>query len=115
MDDCDDGNNINGDGCSSKCKLEKNYVCKNGGLLVPNICKYVRRDIVLSVVRVDRVDFMNQANFTLAFSPNLYPISNPYQSRHKKYKPFVAMEARSARIIIAARSIVVIFSPIWTC
>ena len=28
--DCDDGNNINGDGCSSDCKIEVGYSCAGG-------------------------------------------------------------------------------------
>ena len=28
--ECDDGNNRNGDGCSSKCKIEKDYGCEGG-------------------------------------------------------------------------------------
>ena len=28
--DCDDGNRVDGDGCSSKCKIEKSVSCGNG-------------------------------------------------------------------------------------
>ena len=28
---CDDGNLINGDGCSASCTVEKNYNCVGGG------------------------------------------------------------------------------------
>jgi cysteine-rich repeat protein len=37
--ECDDGNIRNGDGCSSKCKLEKNYGCNGGSPLYPDLCK----------------------------------------------------------------------------
>jgi cysteine-rich repeat protein len=29
---CDDGNTIDGDGCSSECLVEQDYICKRGGL-----------------------------------------------------------------------------------
>ena len=29
--ECDDGNSINGDGCSSSCAIEDNYICTGGG------------------------------------------------------------------------------------
>ena len=28
--ECDDGNNIDGDGCSRDCYVEKGYVCRGG-------------------------------------------------------------------------------------
>jgi len=36
--ECDDGNNIDGDGCSSKCEIEKGYVCSGGSQTKKDIC-----------------------------------------------------------------------------
>jgi len=36
--ECDDGNLINGDGCSSNCQIENNYNCTTNKLLGPSIC-----------------------------------------------------------------------------
>ena len=36
---CDDGNTTNGDGCSSKCKIEKNWSCGNRSLSVKSECR----------------------------------------------------------------------------
>jgi cysteine-rich repeat protein len=33
--ECDDGNTINGDGCSSECMVEDNWVCKRGDQATP--------------------------------------------------------------------------------
>lgn len=35
---CDDGNLIDGDGCSSKCKVELAYTCKGGSLTSKDTC-----------------------------------------------------------------------------
>jgi cysteine-rich repeat protein len=37
---CDDGNLINGDGCSSACIVEVGYRCKNGSTTTKSICIY---------------------------------------------------------------------------
>ena len=37
---CDDGNVINGDGCSSTCTVETNYQCVNGSLTSASVCVY---------------------------------------------------------------------------
>lgn len=36
--ECDDGNGKSGDGCSSTCKLEPNYVCKNSSIFFDTCC-----------------------------------------------------------------------------
>ncbi|CAI2374547.1 unnamed protein product [Moneuplotes crassus] len=36
---CDDGNSLEGDGCSRDCKVEEGYSCEGGGLDSPDICK----------------------------------------------------------------------------
>ncbi|CAK94557.1 unnamed protein product (macronuclear) [Paramecium tetraurelia] len=33
---CDDGNQINGDGCSNKCLIEKKFICQNDVCITPN-------------------------------------------------------------------------------
>jgi len=39
---CDDGNTVDGDGCSSSCKIEQDYECTGKA---PSRCKYVRAPI----------------------------------------------------------------------
>lgn len=36
---CDDGNNVNGDGCSSDCKIEPEYTCSGGSPNSKDTCK----------------------------------------------------------------------------
>lgn len=38
---CDDGNLIDGDGCSSKCTIELNYECSGGNTRFPDTCKKI--------------------------------------------------------------------------
>jgi len=35
---CDDGNNMNEDGCSASCEVEENYFCYDGDPFTPDIC-----------------------------------------------------------------------------
>ena len=37
---CDDGNLIDGDGCSSSCQIETNYGCINGTEVSASVCSY---------------------------------------------------------------------------
>lgn len=37
---CDDGNLIDGDGCSSTCQIETNFACVNGTAATPSVCSY---------------------------------------------------------------------------
>jgi cysteine-rich repeat protein len=39
--ECDDGNRANGDGCSSDCKIEKGFACKDEPLTEPPLVKEV--------------------------------------------------------------------------
>jgi cysteine-rich repeat protein len=44
--ECDDGNTIDGDGCSSHCKLELNWDCFGGSPTSADNCTYLSLDIV---------------------------------------------------------------------
>ena len=35
---CDDGNQVNGDGCSSSCAVERGFGCSGGSSITPDIC-----------------------------------------------------------------------------
>ena len=37
--ECDDGNSINGDGCSSKCRIEEGFSCQGGNTTHSDTCK----------------------------------------------------------------------------
>lgn len=36
--DCDDGNNVNGDGCSSSCQEEDSWYCQGGSSIARDYC-----------------------------------------------------------------------------
>lgn len=38
--ECDDGNTRNGDGCSSTCEVETDYVCKGGSAYAKDTCQH---------------------------------------------------------------------------
>lgn len=44
---CDDGNLVNGDGCSSSCTVENGWVCSGGTPNAPDVCKNVCGDGIL--------------------------------------------------------------------
>ena len=39
--ECDDGNLLNGDGCSSQCKIETDWSCKGSNAATPSTCVYL--------------------------------------------------------------------------
>jgi cysteine-rich repeat protein len=75
MNECDDGNNISGDGCSEACTIEKYYLCVNGSVTSASQCIYHRYDLVLSLTKADRLSGSNQGVFTFQLAPLLYSFS----------------------------------------
>ena len=74
IDECDDGNIVNGDGCSSVCKIEKNYRCL-GGSLNPSKCVYSKLNIALSVSKITKNGYTNQGIFVIEVTPALSAFS----------------------------------------
>ncbi|KAL4428862.1 hypothetical protein ABPG74_001349 [Tetrahymena malaccensis] len=53
--ECDDGNTINGDGCSSSCKVEDGWKCSGGSATSPDVCQNIAPIImVLTSQNVDK-------------------------------------------------------------
>ena len=46
MVECDDGNKIDGDGCSSNCEIEDDFRCEGGSPTQSDTCNYVELDII---------------------------------------------------------------------
>jgi len=46
MVECDDGNLINGDGCSSSCKVETDWSCSGGSPTSQDNCTNAELDII---------------------------------------------------------------------
>jgi cysteine-rich repeat protein len=67
---CDDGNTMNGDGCSSTCTIEKYYNCKNGSTTHKSDCYYANRNIKLSLINTYKSTKDNIGYFIFAFSPS---------------------------------------------
>lgn len=42
---CDDGNLLDGDGCSASCIVEPGYVCSGGTMDGPDFCRWISFDI----------------------------------------------------------------------
>jgi cysteine-rich repeat protein len=66
---CDDGNNIDGDGCSSTCQNEKNYKCV-GSKTTPSHCRFIGF-VSLKVTSVDKVVDENKIMITITTSPTI--------------------------------------------
>jgi cysteine-rich repeat protein len=45
MNECEDGNILDGDGCSSSCKIEPEFNCFRGTKTSPGYCTPVKRNI----------------------------------------------------------------------
>ncbi|KRX04787.1 WW domain [Pseudocohnilembus persalinus] len=70
--ECDDGNNLNGDGCSSDCQVEEGYwICEGGDMYTPSTC-YDYRDIGFFIEYESEYyynyDENHSLNFTLYFN-----------------------------------------------
>ena len=48
--ECDDGNAISGDGCSSECLKEANFLCEGGTYKTPDICREIIPPLLASVI-----------------------------------------------------------------
>jgi|LauGreDrversion4_2_1035121.scaffolds.fasta_scaffold35030_4 cysteine-rich repeat protein len=46
LNECDDGNMVDGDGCSSDCAIERNWDCSGGSPLTKDTCTFYQLDIV---------------------------------------------------------------------
>ncbi|CDW76006.1 UNKNOWN [Stylonychia lemnae] len=44
LDQCDDGNTVNGDGCMKNCTIETGYTCSQGNPYVPDLCHEICGD-----------------------------------------------------------------------
>ncbi len=66
--ECDDGNLLNGDGCSSKCKIQRNYECQNGSLWSRSIC-YLVTDFSVTLQSIKRDQSSNSGVLKLQISP----------------------------------------------
>ncbi len=52
--ECDDGNVLNGDGCSADCTVEAGYACSGGNTTSPDVCVSTRAlTATLSLVRAN--------------------------------------------------------------
>ncbi len=47
---CDDGNNQDGDGCSSLCEIETHYECVNSNSGSLSVCSYKSEDATISLI-----------------------------------------------------------------
>lgn len=65
---CDDGNLINGDGCSSSCKVESGFNCIAGHNNTASVCKYEGR-IKAELACVYKLDTPNAAMLLISFTP----------------------------------------------
>jgi hypothetical protein len=68
---CDDGNTIDGDGCSSTCKVEKGFTCKRGANHGISTCTY-NGAVTLSLQSISNLGG-NSGSIVFKLSP---PVSN---------------------------------------
>ena len=71
---CDDGNFIDGDGCSSVCQEEARYSCQNGSTTSPSSCVYIG-PVTFSQRSTQKVSGLNQAAFSFDASPSILNIA----------------------------------------
>ena len=67
---CDDGNVLNGDGCSSSCTVETDYSCSGGSLTSKSTCVYIGQ-ITLELTKIMRKADSNTAELIFNLQPNI--------------------------------------------
>ena len=66
--ECDDGNLIDGDGCSSDCKLEPNYRCTGGSFDSPDKCEFMNiLEGMITTVNEAELIFMIEFNDQITY------------------------------------------------
>lgn len=70
--ECDDGNLVNGDGCSDSCEIELDWTCTGGTPTSKDVCTYVQLDIVSMEVTANN-------NLILEFNKPAYIIGQLFQ------------------------------------
>jgi cysteine-rich repeat protein len=65
---CDDGNLNNGDGCSSSCTVEPDYVCNDGSATTPSRCIY-KGMVKLELLCVYKGELLNTAQVLFQINP----------------------------------------------
>ena len=74
--ECDDGNNISGDGCSADCVVEENYICKGGSYNTPDICFETVPPLMASFFQLSQkemeIQFTELVRFKGKFSLYIY-------------------------------------------
>jgi len=60
---------VSGDGCTSTCTIESGFHCLGGSKTHESTCYYVLNDITLTVVDMDKIDFLNEGKFIFQITP----------------------------------------------
>lgn len=69
---CDDGNSIDGDGCSRACEVEMDWTCTGGSPTARDVCSYV-------VLDIESLQVTENNNLILAFNKPAYLIGQLFQ------------------------------------
>ena len=80
--ECDDGNNLDGDGCSSFCTVETNFRCYNGSSTSRSLCYYSGSPLKLSTHSILKADEENQGIFKFNVYPPLFTINQMHLNSH---------------------------------
>jgi cysteine-rich repeat protein len=72
---CDDGNNIDGDGCSSTCLTEPFYRCSGGSSTTSTDCIYAGTPLTVTLKNVMKTEDFNEGVFTFDVKPSLMTFS----------------------------------------
>ena len=83
--ECDDGNNLNGDGCSSTCQVEISYRCYNRSTNSSSVCVYEGIPLIVSLNSSRKTEGENQGFFQFSIYPPLLNINRMNLSSHVSF------------------------------
>jgi cysteine-rich repeat protein len=72
---CDDGNLINGDGCSSTCYAEQDYTCTGGSWTTADVCSY-SGPFYITVLKTYKDPNQNKVDVVVSITPNIQSLAN---------------------------------------
>jgi cysteine-rich repeat protein len=104
---CDDGNTVNGDGCSSVCQVEEQYRCENGSSTTPSACYYIGSPLTLELLSTRRTEGLNQGVFEFGLFPPLLTVGDLNLSHYLAFTcqsayTIASLEYRSGVLTITA-------------
>ncbi len=107
FEECDDGNQVNGDGCSSNCTVEKAWTCSFE--FTHTCCTLQNSEIYLSIQKIVKVPSQNKITLQFQIQPSLPSLTNTVLHKNVKLKVTGVPLFNESRIVLQGQIIEVTY------